>query len=450
VAAHEIGTARNGRRLFGEAALPGDSTREARSPGLGGVVALVARYHRSSSRRLHLIPSENSMGLTARMPYLTDALFRYCFATEDENTAWPGNRLLAEIEDAACADLRALYGADYVNIKAISGLNCMTVALSSLAEPGMTLFSIPEPDGGHAATQYMAQRLGLRCVGLPYSPASYGVDAERLADICRTVTGPKLVYLDQFMCLFPHDLAAIREAAGPDALIHYDGSHVMGLIAGGQFQDPLSEGADSLGGSMHKSFPGPHKGVLLTNSQTIADHFNEHAGHWVSHHHPADVASLAIAAAEMCRIGSSYAAQTVANARRLAERLSEQGFTVCAADQGFTRSHQVWIDIVGRMDPAQASRALLETGIVVNAIDIPYLPARVGLRLGVQEATRLGMGLDEMDEIAEIFTEVLLRGADTVQNRSRVDALLQRHQRPDEERIVEDVLSAAERDAARL
>lgn len=447
---HELSAARDGRQLLDEDAGVPAAERAAPPPDVGEIVSLVARYHRGSSRRLHLIPSENSMGLAARMPYLTDALFRYCFATDGENTAWPGNLLLAEIEDAAREGLRALYGARYVNIKSISGLNCMAVALSGLAEPGTTLFSIPEPDGGHAATGFMAERLGLRSAGLPYDPASFGVDAERLAAMCRTVPGPKLVYLDQFMCLFPHDLAAIRDAAGPDAVIHYDGSHVMGLIAGGQFQDPLAEGADSLGGSMHKSFPGPHKGALLTNSRDIADRFDEHAGHWVSHHHPADVASLAIATAQMRRAGSGYAARVVANARGLAERLAERGFTVCAADRGFTRSHQLWIDIAGQLDPARASCDLLDAGIVVNAIDIPYLPAGTGLRLGVQEATRLGMGLDEMDEIAGIFADVLLRRADTAQARSRVDELLQWHQRPDEEDVVEAVLAAAERAATRI
>ncbi|GLL02138.1 hypothetical protein [Dactylosporangium matsuzakiense] len=421
----------------------------ARPPDVGEIVSLVAEFHRSSSQRLHLVPSENSMGLAARMPFLTDALFRYCFATDGENTAWPGNLVLADIEQAARTGLGELFAAQHVNIKSISGLNCMAVAVSSLAEPGGALLSIPEPDGGHAATRFMAERLGLRHHGLPYDRRSFGMDVERLADLCRGLSGPKLIYLDQFMCLFPHDLAAIRDAVGPDTLIHYDGSHVMGLIAGDQFQDPLTEGADSLGGSTHKSFPGPHKGLLLTNSETIAAGFDEHAGHWVSHPHPADIASLAITTAEMLRTAGSYAARTVANAQRLGQRLSELGFAVCAADRGFTRSHQLWIDIADLMDPGRASGALLQAGIIVNAIEIPYLPAGAGLRLGVQEVTRLGLNINEMDEIAEMFADVLIRRRDSTVVRSRVGALLGRYRRDDEERVVEEVLAAAARAAAR-
>ena len=40
----------------------------------------------------------------------------------------------------------------------------------------------------------------------------------------------------------------------------------LGLIAGGAFQDPLSEGADFITSSTHKTFPGPQGCVILGNS----------------------------------------------------------------------------------------------------------------------------------------------------------------------------------------
>ena len=51
------------------------------------------------------------------------------------------------------------------------------------------------------------------------------------------------------------------------ASVMYDGAHVLGLIAGGQFQDPLREGADIMTGSSHKTFPGPQGGFLLSSSE---------------------------------------------------------------------------------------------------------------------------------------------------------------------------------------
>lgn len=404
------------------------------------VLSLVTRYHRASARRLHLVPSENAMSLAARLPFLTDAVHRYCFASEGENWAWPGNADLSAIERCAVAGLRELFRARHVNIKPISGINCMAVAVSALAESGGTVFSIGEPDGGHGSTRFLTGRLGLTNVALPYDRRRYRIDTDQLATLAATVRGPKLVYLDQFMCLFPHNLGAVRAAVGPETLIHYDGSHVMGLIAGGQFQDPLAEGADSLGGSTHKSLPGPHKGILLTNAEHLSRKIDEHASHWVSQHHPADVAALAITVADLRNGGQDYAARTVRNAQHLGHALTERGFTVCAADQGFTRSHQLWIDINPVIDPFEASQALLEAGIVVNAIDVPYLPAGTGLRLGVQEITRLGMGAEAMDQLADIWRNLLIRRENPRRVTAEVQELRQRYASAADERTIETVL----------
>ena len=397
------------------------------------ILALITQYHQASTRRLHLIPSENPMSLAARLPYLTDVIHRYCFTAEGENWAWPGKYELSAIESAAKEDLRLLFGAKHVNIKPISGINCMAIVLSALAERGGTVFNIGEADGGHGSTRFIAKRLGLNIVDLPYERSSFTIDTDRLARIAEEALGPKLVYLDQFMCLFPHNLVAIRAAVGPETVIHYDGSHVMGLIAGGQFQKPLAEGADSLAGSTHKSFPGPHKGVILTNSDQISTKINEHASHWVSHHHPADVAALAITLASFHGDAASYAAQTVGNARRLGHALAGVGFTVCAAERGFTRSHQLWIDIAPIMDPLEANQRLMAAGIVANAIDIPYLASKTGLRLGVQEVTRLGMGSDDMMAIASIMERLLIKREEASAVSADVQSLCARHFSHDQE-----------------
>jgi glycine hydroxymethyltransferase len=170
--------------------------------------------------------------------------------------------------------------------------------------------------------------------------------------------------------------------------------------------------------------------VLLTNSGRLAAAIDEHASHWVSHHHPADVAALAIAVAELAADAPAYASRTVCNARHLAAALDRHGIPVCAAGLGYTRSHQVWLDVAPLLDPFEASRLLLEAGIVVNAIDIPYLPSRTGLRLGVQEATRLGMDAGDMDQVASILARILTRKACPGDAAPEVRELLARHAEP--------------------
>ncbi|MFD4406584.1 hypothetical protein ACFWPH_27865 [Nocardia sp. NPDC058499] len=405
------------------------------------IVGHLARFDAQSSQRLHLVASENGMPDQALTPYVTDALTRYCFGTSaDTHWAWPGRDVLADLEAHAQACIGTLLGARFVNLKPVSGLSAMTVAVSALSGSAGTVFSLAEADGGHGSTPFVARRFGLHWQPLPVDPHSWGVDAEVLARRARCLSGPMLIYLDSFMALFPHDLAAIRAAVGEHARIHYDGSHTLGLIAGGRFQQPLAEGADSLGGSVHKTWPGPvGKGVLATNDPQLAGEIDLHAAGWISHHHPADVVALAISATWMSEKAPAYAAHVVANARRLAAALTGAGFTVCAAERGGTGSHQVWVDIAPVCPAATAARLLYEAGMVVNAIDIPYLPAP-GLRLGVQEATFLGFDQSGMDDIAALTARVLIHRESTATVAPAVTALRDRY-RPAAEHLVSDELA---------
>jgi glycine hydroxymethyltransferase len=400
---------------------------------------LIQRFHTASVRRLHLIPSENPLSSSARLPYVADLAARYSFPADGPNWGWPGNDDLALVEQAAVDGLRALLGAAHVNVKPVSGLSAMTVALSALSQRGGTVLSISEADGGHGSTRFVAEQLGRHYRSLPVDRDRYAIDTSALAAIMdgEQLPRPVLVYLDQFMCLFPHDLGAIRAAVGADTLICYDASHVLGLIAGGQFQDPLREGADVLTASTHKSLPGPHKGVLATNRPDLAQLLDDHAGHWVSHHHPADVAALAIVVADMLETAPAYAERTIGNAQALAEALAETGFAVCARPFGFTRSHQLWIDIDACMPAAEASRRLLAAGIVVNAIDVPYLDTGVGLRLGVQEAAARGMGAAAMQVIAELMHAVLFERAEPRLIAPAITELLDTYPNPGDELLTE-------------
>ncbi|MGH3830315.1 MAG: aminotransferase class I/II-fold pyridoxal phosphate-dependent enzyme [Pseudonocardiaceae bacterium] len=399
-------------------------------PGALAALRAVAAHHDASRGKLHLVPSENSLSLVARLPHLTESAVRYAFPSADsggENWAWPGRQDLVAIEQGAAVRLGAQLGARHTNLKPVSGVSALTVALSALGRPWETAFNLAERDGGHGSTRFIGTRLGLRMKDLPVDPTDCTLDLDALADRLGNGPRPVLVYLDAFMCLFPLDLGGLRAVVGEETVIHYDASHTLGLIAGGQFQDPLAEGADSLGGSTHKTYPGPHKGVLATNDRGIAARLDEHAGYFVSHHHPADVAALAVAVAEMDEHGSAYALRVVANARRLGAALAERGFRVCGEGRGFTACHQLWVDIAPLMDAETASRLLFEAGIVVNAIPIPHIDAPAGLRLGVQEMSWAGMGSVEVDEIAAVFAAVLRDGQDPVAIGKRTRALIEAH-----------------------
>ena len=200
----------------------------------------------------------------------------------------------------------------------------------------------------------------------------------------------------------------------------YDGAHVLGLIAGGVFQDPLREGADIMTGSSHKTFPGPQGGFLLSSSEDPA--FQKRLNNAIfpgvcSSYHLHHVAGKVIALAEFEEYGAAYAKDIVANAQHFASALAAEGFDVLAESRGYTASHQV-LTRHGGTDSgagAKAARLLEDAGIITNMNMLPgdtkaMTPS--GLRLGVQELTRVGMGRLEMEEVARLYARVLIHGED--------------------------------------
>lgn len=369
----------------------------------------ILEHHRLSSDQLHLIPSENSPSINARLAFLTDIFGRYYFPIERGHSVFPGNEIIEKIYERCCELLREITGARFVIIKPISGLNAMTIALASLARSGEVITTIAPANGGHGLTKVIARRLGIRAAYLPYDQESFGINISALPDfISREKIS--LIYLDQQHILFPHRLEELRANIPESVKIYYDGSHVMGLIFGNNFQNPMREGADFLGGSTHKTVPGPHKAFIATNDEEQFERVKASSEIFVSHDHGAEVAALALVLEEMRERWPDYAARVVKNAQYLAQSLAQKGFRLAAEKLGFTMSHQLWIDIEPYMEDAfDAAVALARCNIIVNACQVPTTANRFALRLGVQEVTYLGANEPEMEAVAGIFKEIFIK-----------------------------------------
>ncbi|MFO1533432.1 MAG: serine hydroxymethyltransferase, partial [Thermoplasmatota archaeon] len=261
-------------------------------------------------------------------------------------------------------------------------------------------------------------------------------DVDASAKLIREVK-PKLALFGQSMFLFPTPLGELAAAAHEvGATVMYDGAHVLGLIGGGQFQDPLREGADVLTGSSHKTFPGPQGGFVLSDTADEKMQKRLHAGVFpgvVSSYHLHHVAGKVVALAEFQEYGAAYANDTVANAQALGSALAERGFDVLAADRGFTKSHQV-VTRHGEKDSgagAKAAQTLELAGIISNMNMLPGDTKPLhpsGLRLGTQELTRVGMGRREMAEVAAFYERALLKGEEPAKVKRDVAAFKARFQ----------------------
>jgi glycine hydroxymethyltransferase len=261
-------------------------------------------------------------------------------------------------------------------------------------------------------------------------------DLDASAKLIREVK-PKVALFGQSMFLFPTPMRELADAAHEvGATVMYDGAHVLGLIAGGQFQDPLREGADVLTGSSHKTFPGPQGGFVVSDSPDEKLHKRLQSGVFpgvVSSYHLHHVAGKVIALAEFKEHGAAYARDIVHNAQELAQALAEAGFDVLGADRGFTKSHQV-VTRHGTPDSsagAKAAQTLEACGIITNMNMLPGDTKPLhpsGIRLGVQELTRVGMGRAEMRIVADLFARALLKGEDPASVKRRAKELRTRHQ----------------------
>ena len=131
------------------------------------------------------------------------------------------------------------------------------------------------------------------------------------------------------------------------------------------------------------------------------------------------VAGKVVALAEFEEYGTAYAHDIVKNGQAFASALAAEGFDVLAESRGYTASHQV-LTRHGDTDSgagAKAARLLEDAGIITNMNMLPgdtkaMTPS--GLRLGVQELTRVGMGTLEMQEVAKLYARVLLHSEDPV------------------------------------
>jgi len=357
---------------------------------------------------INLIASENVASKAVREMLISDMGNRYAIGFL-HNRFYSGTKYVDELECYTTDLAKRLFRAEHVNYVPISGTLANLVLFNGLTAPGDVVTALSVIDGGHASFKECSKIHGVSLVPLPFSMETMNIDvgeAERL--IARVK--PRLVLLGASEILFPHPVREIKRIADEvGAEVAYDAAHVLGLIAGGTFQDPLKEGAEVVTGSTHKTFFGPQGGIILCKSRH-AKAIDNAAWQLVNNHHVHRVAGLSVALAEFLAFGQEYAAQIIKNAQRLAEDLYNIGVDVLGSKMGFTRSHEVIFRAPNKNGDAAAKR-LEDANIITTKTPLPMDKTEEecsGVRLGTQEITRLGMKEGEMAKIAEFVKRVVM------------------------------------------
>jgi glycine hydroxymethyltransferase len=395
-----------------DAPAPGEMARKVTE-----VRSLVQRHSARFERSIPLIASENLLSPYAKEMLISDFHSRYAEGLPGERY-YEGNEQVDEVENL-CLDLaRRLFRCSFADVRPTSGTVANLAVLKALTEVGDLVGTSRLADGAHiSSASFGAFGLrGLKPVYYAWDPEAMTIDVARTREILRAVR-PKLCLFGLSLFLFPMPIDELRptlEEIG--ARGWYDAAHVLGLIAGGQFQDPLHEGCVVMSASTHKTLPGPQHGILLgqTDDADVVKRLQGGAFPGVtSNHHLNAMAALAVSLAEHLEFGREYAARTVENARALAQALHDRGFDVLAANLGFTRSHTIAVRVENEGGGESVARRLADAGIIANKNLLPgdKSPKHPGgVRLGTPEVTRVGMGPKEMVRVAELFDALLHRG----------------------------------------
>ena len=386
---------------------------------LFGEVATLTRRHDLWRKMecINLIASENVMSPVAEELYLNDMAHRYAEGLPFKRY-YQGHKYLDPAEVKTQEMFKRLFNADFVDLRPLSGTIANLSIYAAFLKPGDKVAAMDIPHGSHVS-HTIHGALGIREVNqvfLPFDASVMNIDVDKAVKVIEEEK-PKMVILGASLFLFPHPVKEISEAAKSiNATVVYDAAHVLGLIAGKQFQRPFEEGADIVTSSTHKTFPGPQGGLIMAKEGVDFEKIQKGIfPKLVCNHHIHRIPALARTAWEMWRYGENYAKQTIKNAKVLAEKLCELGFKVLAEDLGFTQSHQVVVDVSNYGKAGELAKRLEENNIITNKNMIPgdyvskeKMKEPSGIRIGTQEMTRWGCKERDMDVIAEFIKRVVV------------------------------------------
>ncbi|MBF0530447.1 MAG: serine hydroxymethyltransferase [Deltaproteobacteria bacterium] len=366
-------------------------------------------------RKLVLIASEN---------YISPAMLAAGagIMTNKYAEGYPGKRYYGGCQFVDLAETLAvdrakqLFQADYANVQPHSGSQANMAVYFSVLQPGDTILGMRLSHGGH-----LTHGSPVSFSGRLYNIVSYGVDRDTgvidMEEVRRLAREhrPKLIITGASAYPRFFDFQTFGDiAAEVGAYFMVDMAHVAGLIAAGVHPSPISI-ADFVTSTTHKTLRGPRGGLVLAKAslgnKIAASIFPGIQGGPLMHL----IAAKAVAFKEAMEPGFiEYSRQVLDNAARLAGNLTAAGFDLVS---GGTDNHLMLIDLRSKnLTGRIAERTLDQAGIITNKNSVPFDPqppkVTSGLRLGTPAVTTRGLGVAEMDLIAEYIATALARPED--------------------------------------
>jgi glycine hydroxymethyltransferase len=369
------------------------------------------------SECLNLIASENVTSPLVSEMLLNDLSHRYgdYKGLDLKDRKYRGCRYVVSIEEKAHELGERLFGARFLDLRPLSGHVAGIAVVMALTEPGDSVMELDE-GGGHRLNQKlsMCSLAKLKTLPLPFDPLRYNIDLQKTEDLLRKER-PRMLILGSSQFLFPHPIRQIREMIerfSPATVLLYDASHVLGLIVGGCFQQPLQEGADIVSTSTHKTLGGPQGGLVYTNRSDLAEKVGEAIyPAIVTNHHLHRLPAMAVVFLELLAHGQRYASEVIANAKALAGEIHRRGVPVVGEALGFTESHTLLLQVAQWGTGKEMSERLEAANIIAGECKLPDCLGEEGIRMGSQEMTRHGLTPSAAPAISGLIVAALRQEA---------------------------------------
>src|ERR1700757_4006247 len=380
------------------------------------IAAAIDNETRRQHEGLELIASENCV--SEAVLEAAGSVFTNKYAE-----GYPGKRYYGGceftdvVEELARTRAKQLFKAEYANVQPHAGSQANMAAYAAVLQPGDTILGLNLAHGGHLTHGHH-----LNFSGKTYKIIPYGVtketetidydELERLAEKER----PKMIIGGGSAYPRIIDFARMREFADKVGAIYLvDMAHFAGLVAGGVHPSPVPH-AQIVTSTTHKTLRGPRAGMILSKQEFAAPIdktvFPGMQGGPLVH----IMAAKAVCFHEAMQPNfKDYARQIVANAKVLAQTLSDEGFHIVS---GGTDTHLMLVNVFAKgMLGSEAENALHEAGITVNKNAIPFdtnPPLKPsGIRLGTPALTTRGMKEGEMRQVGKWIAEALHKLTDS-------------------------------------
>lgn len=371
--------------------------------------AIEKEHHRQQSG-IELIASEN---------YVSQAVLEAqgSVLTNKYAEGYPGKRYYGGCEFVDQVEIMAreralqIFGAGHANVQPHSGASANLAVFLAALKVGEMIMGMNLSHGGH-----LTHGSAVNISGKYFQVASYGVnkdtgylDYDEVETLAKKYK-PRMIVAGASAYPRIIDFAAFRQIADSvGAYLMVDIAHIAGLVAAGMHPSPVPH-AEFVTSTTHKTLRGPRGGLILCRKEYAAAVdkavFPGLQGGPLMH----VVAAKAVSFKEVLQPEFAvYARQVVANAKVLASRLKNYGFTLVS---GGTDNHLMLVDLRNKGLTGKAAEEVLDSvGITVNKNAVPFDTespfVTSGIRIGVPAVTSRGMQENEMEIIAGLIAETL-------------------------------------------